>query len=118
LDTKHDSHAHDRNLFVEHPDNDNWKNFIRGGVEFPVINYKKYNGKEYDHFWSGGFGGIFQDRIYHVQWSTLERWVWMEEGYHPSEPIMIPNPEAITEDDGILLSLVSPFCDKKLMVST
>ena len=104
------------NLFENHEDNKNWQTFQHGGVEFPIINYENYNGKEYDHFWAGGFGGIFQDRIYHVQWSTLKRWVWMEQGYHPSEPIMIPNPNPTAEDDGLLLSLVSPFFSKALRV--
>ena len=32
--------------------------------------------------------------------------VWCKEGHYPSEPIFVPNPEGITEDDGILLSTV------------
>ena len=32
--------------------------------------------------------------------------VWFKEGHYPNEPIFVPNPEGITEDDGILLSTV------------
>ena len=88
-----------------------------GGVEFPVINYEHYSGKKYDHFWGVGFGAIFQDRIYHVQFSTLQRHVWKVEGYSPSEPLFVPNPDSQAEDDGIILSLVSPFSNTLLRVS-
>ena len=84
---------------------------MNGGVEFPVLN-PAFSGKKYDHYWAAGFGGIFQDRLYHVKISTLERWTWRQEGYHPSEPIFIPHPRAFEnglEDTGVLLSLCSPF---------
>ena len=99
------------NVFEKAKDNSDWENFMNGGVEFPVMN-PAFSGKKYDHYWAAGFGGIFQDRLYHVKISTLERWTWRQEGYHPSEPIFIPHPRAIEsglEDTGVLLSLCSPF---------
>ena len=99
------------NIFEKAKDNSEWENFMNGGVEFPVMN-PAFSGKKYDHYWAAGFGGIFQDRLYHVKISTLERWTWRQEGYHPSEPIFIPHPRAIEsglEDTGVLLSLCSPF---------
>lgn len=105
------------NLFYGAVDNTNWKTFMFGGVEFPVINYEHYSGKKYDHFWGVGFGAIFQDRIYHVQFSTLQRHVWKVEGYSPSEPLFVPNQNSQAEDDGVILSLVSPFSNTLLRVS-
>lgn len=31
---------------------------------------------------------------------TKETWVWQEPDTYPSEPIFVPHPEAIEEDDG------------------
>ena len=87
-----------------------------GGIEFPIINYEHFSGKKYDHFWGVGFGAIWQDRIYHVQYSTLKRWVWMVKGYHPSEPVFVQDPSRNNEDAGVLLSLVSPLSDESLKV--
>ena len=104
-------HSKGTNIFERAKDNSEWENFMNGGVEFPVLN-PAFAGKNYDHYWAGGFGGIFQDRLYHVKISTLERWTWRQEGYHPSEPIFIPHPTAVEkglEDTGVILSLCSPF---------
>ena len=105
------------NLFTAAKDNQQWRTFMLGGIEFPTINYA-FSGKKHDHFWGVGFGAIFQDRIYHVQFSTLERWVWKVQGYHPSEPVFIQDPNSDNESDGILLSLVSPMADPDLKVTS
>ena len=104
------------NVFSNAHDNHQWKTFMLGGIEFPTINYARH-GKKHDHFWGVGFGAIWQDRIYHVQFSTLQRWVWKVQGYHPSEPVFIQDPNSDNESDGILLSLVSPMADPDLKVS-
>ena len=104
------------NLFNVAKDNNQWKTFMLGGIEFPIINYEHFSGKKYDHFWGVGFGAIWQDRIYHVQYSTLKRWVWMVKGYHPSEPVFVQDPSRTDEDAGVLLSLVSPLSDESLKV--
>ena len=59
------------NLFTDHTENNEFECFMDGGVEFPVLNWEKADGLPYDHFWSGGFGAIFPDRLYHVQWSRF-----------------------------------------------
>ena len=51
---------------------------------------------------------ILPDRLYHIQWSTLERRVWMEPDYSPGEPVFVQKPDG-DEDEGVLLSLVSSF---------
>ena len=42
--------------------NKNWECFQQGGIEFPVIDFPNKMGKDYNHFWVGGFGTIMQDR--------------------------------------------------------
>ena len=46
--------------------------------------------------------------------STRERWVYMEEGYSPSEPGFMKNPDGIEDDDGIVVTVMSPFHDPAL----
>ena len=53
-------------------------------------------------------------RIYHVKISTKERWVYMEEGYSPSEPGFMKNPSGTEDDDGIVVTVMSPFHDPEL----
>ena len=48
-------------------------------------------------------------RIYHTEISSKKRWVWREDGYSPSEPIFVSSPDPTSEDDGVILSLVSPY---------
>ena len=57
---------------------------------------------------------MFFLRIYHVKISTKERWVYMEEGYSPSEPGFMKNPTGIEDDDGIVVTVMSPFHDPDL----
>ena len=35
---------------------------MKGGVEFPILNWGASDGKPYDHFWAAGFGAILPDR--------------------------------------------------------
>jgi len=97
-------------LFDEHPNNDQFECYMKGGVEFPILNWGASDGKPYDHFWAAGFGAILPDRLYHIQWSTKERYVWMEPKYSPGEPVFVQKPGG-AEDEGILISLVSPFSE-------
>jgi len=48
-------------------------------------------------------------RLYHTEISTNKRWMWREEGYSPSEPQFIRNPMPVGDDDGCIISLVSPL---------
>jgi carotenoid cleavage dioxygenase-like enzyme len=91
-----------------------WKCFHQGGIEFPILDFKNSMGKDYDHFWVNGFGTAMPDRIYHVKISTRERWVYMEEGYSPSEPGFMKNPTGTEDDDGIVVTVMSPFHDPEL----
>lgn len=82
--------------------------------EFPGINYSKYNGLKYKYVYGANHNRLpfsviklnvdepteFYEKIYG---SELEREI-------PSEPIFVENPEAKSEDDGVLLVLV--LCEK------
>ncbi|XP_041446089.1 beta,beta-carotene 15,15'-dioxygenase isoform X2 [Xenopus laevis] len=76
------------------------------GIELPRINYE-YNGKKYRYVYAT-----------HVEWRpiptkivkfdniTKEVLSWTEDMSWPAEPMFIPHPEAIEEDDGVILSSV------------
>lgn len=39
--------------------------------------------------------------------------VWYQKGYYPSEPVFVPSPDSVDEDDGVILSVVlTPTEDK------
>jgi len=94
--------------------NQDWRGFKEGGIEFPIVDFANRYGFEYNHFWAVGFGSIVQDRIYHVDKKNQQKWVYMVEGYSPSEPGFIKNPFSADEDDGIIVSVMSPFHDYDL----
>lgn len=59
----------------------------------------------------GEWGLVKQDHIISQRNSKIASekketcaWLWREKYCYPTEPIFIPNPNAITEDDGILIS--------------
>ncbi|KAM5142359.1 carotenoid-cleaving dioxygenase, mitochondrial-like [Mantella aurantiaca] len=83
------------------------------GVEFPQINYAKYNTKKYRFFYGCGFQHLVGDSLIKVDVETKEAKVWREEGFYPSEPIFVPRPDCVGEDDGVILSAVlTPHQDK------
>ncbi|XP_034289126.1 retinoid isomerohydrolase isoform X1 [Pantherophis guttatus] len=86
----------------------------RQAFEFPQINYAKYSGKPYTYAYGLGLNHFVPDRICKMNVKTKETWVWQEPDTYPSEPIFVPHPEDIEEDDGIILSIViSPGCGPK-----
>ncbi|XP_069470374.1 carotenoid-cleaving dioxygenase, mitochondrial-like [Ambystoma mexicanum] len=77
-----------------------------GGLEFPHINYSKYNAKKYDFFYGCGFGHLVGDSLIKMDVPTKAMKVWKEEGCYPSEPVFVPLPDSTAEDDGVILSVV------------
>lgn len=43
-----------------------------------------------------------------IYWSTdsLLFQVWYQKGFYPSEPVFVPSPDAVDEDDGVILSVI------------
>lgn len=77
-----------------------------GGIEFPQINYGRFNGKKYSFFYGCGFRHLVGDSLIKVDVVNKTLRVWREEGYYPSEPVFVPVPGADEEDSGVILSVV------------
>lgn len=102
-----------------------------GGLEFPHINYSKYNTQPYRYFYGCGFRHLVGDSLLKIDlkdktlkvcvmtmrlcnrssccssclpYATLQ--VWHQKGFYPSEPVFVPSPDAVEEDDGVILSVV------------
>ncbi|KGL77041.1 Retinoid isomerohydrolase, partial [Tinamus guttatus] len=78
----------------------------RHAFEFPQINYKKYGGKPYTYSYGLGLNHFVPDRLCKLNVKTRETWVWQEPDSYPSEPIFVSHPDALEEDDGVVLSIV------------
>ncbi|XP_063799275.1 carotenoid-cleaving dioxygenase, mitochondrial-like [Pseudophryne corroboree] len=76
------------------------------GLEFPQINYAKYNTKKYRFLYGCGFQHLVGDSLIKLDVETKKAKIWKEEGFYPSEPIFVPYPNSVEEDDGVLLSAV------------
>ncbi|KAM9732744.1 beta-carotene oxygenase 2b [Menidia menidia] len=84
-----------------------------GGLEFPQINYGKYNTRPYRYFYGCGFRHLVGDTLIKMDIHSKQMKVWEYPGLYPSEPIFVPSPEAAEEDDGVILSVVvTPNQDK------
>ncbi|CAJ1065991.1 beta%2Cbeta-carotene 9',10'-oxygenase-like [Xyrichtys novacula] len=84
-----------------------------GGLEFPQINYGKYNTKPYRYFYGCGFRHLVGDSLIKMDINGKNMKVWEQPGLYPSEPVFVPSPNATEEDDGVVLSVViTPNEDK------
>uniref|UniRef100_A0A8C5G054 Retinoid isomerohydrolase n=1 Tax=Gouania willdenowi TaxID=441366 RepID=A0A8C5G054_GOUWI len=79
----------------------------RQAFEFPQINYARYAGKNYTYTYGLGLNHFIPDRICKLNVKTKETWVWQEPDSYPSEPLFVQTPDAIDEDDGVLLTIVA-----------
>ncbi|KAM4703961.1 carotenoid-cleaving dioxygenase, mitochondrial-like isoform 2-T2 [Rhinophrynus dorsalis] len=77
-----------------------------GGLDFPSINYSKYNTKKYRYFYGCGFQHLLGTSVIKVDVQTKEMMVWQEDGFYPSEPVFLPCPDATEEDSGVIMSVV------------
>ncbi|KAM8903763.1 carotenoid-cleaving dioxygenase, mitochondrial-like [Spinachia spinachia] len=84
-----------------------------GGLEFPQINYAKYNTRPYRYFYGCGFRHLVGDSLIKMDLNGKRMKVWQEPGLYPSEPVFVPSPNATEEDDGVVMSVViTPNKDK------
>uniref|UniRef100_A0A3Q2CD48 Beta-carotene oxygenase 2b n=1 Tax=Cyprinodon variegatus TaxID=28743 RepID=A0A3Q2CD48_CYPVA len=84
-----------------------------GGLEFPQINYGRYNMHPYRYFYGCGFRHLVGDTLLKMDLQRKQMKVWDHPGLYPSEPIFVPRPNATEEDDGVILSVViTPNKDK------
>jgi len=80
-------------------------------VEFPRLN-ESHIGKDYRYFYAvhikpDGHGLIKYNQV------KPQHAHWFEKGTYAMEPIFIPHPNAKTEDDGVVLSVVNDLNAKK-----
>jgi carotenoid cleavage dioxygenase-like enzyme len=77
-------------------------------AEFPRIHYRRYNGKPYRFVYGGNSQrpSSFIDQLVKVDVTTGEVSRWQQPHCYPTEPIFVAAPEAVAEDDGVILSLV------------
>ncbi|MBN3306303.1 BCDO1 dioxygenase, partial [Amia calva] len=76
------------------------------GVELPRYNYE-YNGKKYRYFYAARVEWKpFPTKIGKVDTETKQILEWAEENCWPAEPVFVPSPNAVEEDDGIILSSI------------
>ncbi|KAL6104985.1 bco2 [Pungitius sinensis] len=84
-----------------------------GGLEFPQINYAKYNTRPYRYFYGCGFRHLVGDSLIKMDLNGKRMKVWEEPGRYPSEPVFVPSPNATEEDNGVVMSVViTPNKDK------
>ncbi|XP_048838566.1 carotenoid-cleaving dioxygenase, mitochondrial-like isoform X1 [Brienomyrus brachyistius] len=77
-----------------------------GGLEFPQINYARYNTRPYQYFYGCGFRHLVGDSLIKMDLQRKKFKVWTQPDFYPSEPIFVPSPGAVAEDDGVILSVV------------
>jgi carotenoid cleavage dioxygenase-like enzyme len=82
----------------------------RAPIEFPRLNGAMI-GKEYQYFYGVH---IFPDGDGIIKFNpqTLRHQHWFEKGLYATEPIFVPHPQARTEDEGVILTIVNNI-DKK-----
>lgn len=74
--------------------------------EFPQLNYKKYNGKEYEYVYGSGERqdmSLYSLVKFNVKNGDVK--TWSEDECFMGEALFIENPDAKSEDDGSLLSI-------------
>ena len=81
---------------------------IHDMLEFPRINYRRYNMKEYDYVYAAGIYSIgdLTNRLIKINVKNRDFTIWSEKGCHPGEPVFVPKPGSLQEDDGPILSVV------------
>lgn len=80
-----------------------------GSMELPRISYRKYNTKDYRFVYAVGsydFAGRSDWPLVKVDIRERRSTAWSENECYPGEPVFVPRPDGIAEDDGIILSVV------------
>ena len=76
-------------------------------LELPRINYDRHNGRRYRFAYGAGqHGDDFLDQLVKLDVDSGATTVWHEPGCYPGEPVFVAAPDAESEDDGVLLSVV------------
>ncbi|XP_061608841.1 carotenoid-cleaving dioxygenase, mitochondrial-like [Phyllopteryx taeniolatus] len=93
-------------VFCQHEDLHGDDLYQYGGLELPHINYERYNARPYRYFYGCGFRHLFGDSLLKMDLNDKTLKVWYQKGLFPSQPVFVPSPDAVEEDDGVILSVV------------
>ena len=84
--------------------------------DLPRINYDSFNGKSYRYFYSVSFKQLTEvvdSRLMKFDIKTRTCIMWSLEHHWVSEPVFVPDPEGVDEDDGVVISAVLDRKDDK-----
>ena len=84
-------------------------------VELPRINYKKYNTKDYNFVYgiSTYSANDFANQLIKIDILHKVSKIWSEKNCYPGEPVFVTTPNAVDEDDGVILSVVLDASNNK-----
>ncbi|MBI3459209.1 carotenoid oxygenase family protein [Candidatus Azambacteria bacterium] len=79
-------------------------------IELPRINYQLANTKKYHFVYGVGSDknnpNNFLDRLVKIDLQDKNVQIWHQNDCYPGEPVFIPSPNAIKEDEGVIMSVV------------
>ena len=81
-------------------------------IELPHIN-QAYFMKDYRYVYATGSDQSMANQLTKIDLSTKQHLYWKCNGCFPTEPIFIASPQAMQEDEGVILSLVLDACAQK-----
>ncbi|XP_033097800.1 beta,beta-carotene 15,15'-dioxygenase-like [Anneissia japonica] len=78
------------------------------GIDMPCINYEKNNARPYRYAYgtTNVPKGGFVDAMAKIDLHTKEYRIWQEPNCYPSEPMFLPAPGSVEEDDGVVMSCI------------
>jgi beta,beta-carotene 9',10'-dioxygenase len=76
--------------------------------DLPRIDYQNRSGRRYRYVYGSGneIQCNFADALVKFDLEKNHTDLWREEGCYPGEPVFVPSPDAVREDDGVVLSVV------------
>ncbi|HEY9735249.1 MAG TPA: carotenoid oxygenase family protein, partial [Trichocoleus sp.] len=77
-------------------------------IELPRINYRRCNARDYQFAYGVGNSkpGNFIDQLVKVNVQDGSAQIWRSQDCYPGEPVFVAAPDAVTEDAGVVLSVV------------
>jgi len=79
------------------------------GMEFPTIRYDDLNGKPYRYVyadWASSVKAPTYDALVKIDVQSGAFTSWRRDGHFPGEPIFVPRPGSVAEDDGVVMTNV------------
>ncbi|MFF7475717.1 carotenoid oxygenase family protein [Streptomyces sp. NPDC008092] len=79
-------------------------------MELPTYDYRRFNTKPYRYVYSAGMRQdlpeVAYNQVVKADVETQVTHTWFQDGCFPGEPVFVPAPDAVAEDDGVILCLV------------